>query len=77
METVNTTAKVKETFVVLELNEDGGLCVNGDSSELGVDQFIGETLEVWKRRADGFCFVYSDRLEIGYWVNPMLIEIQE
>lgn len=53
-------AKVKETFELISID---------------VDQFRGETLEVWQERSDGFYFVYSDRLEIGYWVHPRLIEI--
>lgn len=69
-----TTATVKETFAVLTLDDDG--CVVDDGvSCVDVDQLAGEELEVWKQRCDGFYFVYSERLEIGYWVNPRLIEV--
>jgi len=68
------TAKVKETFAVLTLDENG--CITDDELiSIDVDQLRGETLEVWKERSDGFYFVYSDRLELGYWVHPRLIEI--
>jgi len=69
------TATVKETFAILTLDDDGCIVDDDGFSSLDVDQIIGEQLEVWKLRDDGFYFVYSARLEIGYWVNPSLIRI--
>jgi hypothetical protein len=62
-------------YVVLELNEDG-LPAGENDSELHVEQYKGEKLEHWKTREDGFHFVFCNRLEIGYWVHPNLVEME-
>jgi hypothetical protein len=68
----------RATYNVLALNDDGEI-VEGDSVEslsVEIDQHVGEELEVWQERNDGFLFVYCNRMEIGYWVLPSLITIK-
>lgn len=64
----------KETYSVLCLDSFGNVVGGNKPSDLDVDQNKGDELEVWKHRDDGFLFVYCNRLEIGYWVNPKLVE---
>jgi hypothetical protein len=62
---------VKNNYTVLGVNSEGDIDENEDDPEIAIDQFYGERLEIWKqRKSDGFLFVYSRRLEIGYWVLP-------
>ena len=73
-------ARVITCFVVLELDDEG--CIwneeDGDLNHgLDVSQWADEVLEVWKERGDGFIFVYSSRLEIGYWAKSELFEVLE
>ena len=63
-------ARVNNTYTILELDEDGCVVPDGGSSDIHIEQFEGDMLEVWKERSDGFLFVYCNRLEIGYWVLP-------
>jgi hypothetical protein len=60
------------SYTILDLQDIEGFCYENDSA---IDQFKGDRLEVWKGREDGFLFVYCNRLEIGYWVNPKLVEV--
>ena len=69
-------AIVKKSYNVLALDENLNI-VDCDNAEIEIDQFKGETLEVWKTRPDGFVFVYCNRMEIGYWVIPSHIIIVE
>ena len=62
-------ATVKKTYAVICLDDNLEL-TEDDSPSITIDQFEGEKLEIWKRREDGFCFVYCGRLEVGYWVHP-------
>lgn len=62
-------------YAILELNEDG--CTSEDG-EIYVEQYKHDKLEYWKTRdSDGFHFVFCNRLEIGYWVHPDLVKIEE
>ena len=49
-----------------------------DQSDAGgsITQYKGSELEVWKTRGDGFHFVYCNRMEVGYWVTPTLIDVE-
>ena len=67
-------AIVLSTFSVLRICEDGNVIDSLDGT-ISLDQHAGDELEVWKERSDGFLFVYSDELGIGYWVHPVLIRI--
>lgn len=49
---------------------DNDFISNEGNFEFSVNQESGDKLEVWKEREDGFLFVYCNKLEIGYWVNP-------
>ena len=62
-------ATVKKTYAVICLDDNLELTEN-TSPAITIDQYEGEKLEIWKKREDGFCFVYSSRLEVGYWVTP-------
>ena len=66
------TATAKATYSVLCFDDD--LVITDAPPSITIDQFEGEKLEVWKKREDGFLFVYCNRLEIGYWVLPRLIK---
>ena len=69
-------ATVNKTYNVLAFDEDLTV-VNNDNAVIEIDQFKGDTLEVWKtREKDGFIFVYCKRMGIGYWVIPSHIDIQ-
>lgn len=67
-------AVVFSTFSVLRIREDGNVTDSLDET-IPLYQHAGDRLEVWKERSDGFLFVYSDELGIGYWVHPVLIRI--
>jgi hypothetical protein len=68
------TAIATATYTILALDEDLDI-VEHDSPDISIDQFEDEELEVWRTREDGFLFVYCNRLEVGYWVNPSHIKI--
>ena len=75
---INNTALVLETYTILELDEEGRIDNEEDEgAHVYVDQYEDEILEVWKKREDGFYFVFSSRLEIGYWVSSNLVTIKE
>jgi hypothetical protein len=70
-------AKIIEDYEVLILTE-GGIPSGDDDDCVNVCQYCGEELQYWKTRDnDGFHFVFSDRLNIGYWVHPRLVAIKE
>ena len=75
-ERVMKTATAKATYSVLCLDDDLVITENSSPS-ITIDQLEGDKLEVWKKREDGFIFVYCNRLEIGYWVLPRLIKLSE
>ncbi len=69
--------RANRTYTVISVDEDLNVidvAINEDS-DISIDQIEGDELEVWKEREDGFIFVYCNRLEIGYWVIPTLINL--
>jgi len=68
------TGIAKERYTILSLDED--MDVTDFDGEIEIDQFEGEEVEIWQERADGFLFAYCNRLEIGYWVIPSLIDVK-
>jgi hypothetical protein len=68
------TAIANEDYTILALDDDL-VKVDHDSPQICIDQFEGEEIDVWKKREDGYLFVYCNRLEIGYWVLPSLVTI--
>jgi hypothetical protein len=60
------------TYTILDLQDIESFDYQTDTA---IDQVKGDKLEVWKEREDGFLFVYCNQLEIGYWVNPKLVEV--
>ena len=68
------TGMANQDYVILAFDDDMNL-VDHDSPVGTVDQLEGDDLEIWNEREDGFLFVYSVRLKIGYWVHPKLITI--
>ena len=67
------TGTANEDYVILAFDDDMNL-VDHDIPNITVDQLEGDDLEIWNEE-DGFLFVYSLRLKIGYWVHPILITI--
>jgi hypothetical protein len=67
------TAIARSTYQILGFYEDNNITDEG--SDICIDQFKGDPLEVWKYRDDGFIFVYCNRIKIGYWVHPDLVTI--
>ena len=63
-------AITNQKYTVLALDEDLTVVADYENEhiEVEIEQFKGEVLEVWKKREDGFLFVYCNRLEVGYWV---------
>jgi len=45
--------------------------------DFDIEQYTDDELEIWKTRDDGFLFVYCNRIEIGYWIDPNLVEVIE
>ncbi len=74
-----TKAVVKLTYSILSIDADGAVIPDGEEDDgnvdLSIDQHKGDQLEVWKEREDGFLFVFCNNHEIGYWVNPRLVEV--
>lgn len=63
-----------QTYTILGLDDDQ--CVTDcDHPSIMIDQYEDEKVEVWKEREDGFLFVYCNRLELGYWVLPSHIDL--
>mgnify|MGYP003658617596 CR=1 FL=1 len=72
---MNQRAIAKNTYEIIGWDEENNISQEG--SDICIDQFKGDYLEVWKYRGDGFVFVYCNRIELGYWVHPDLITISE
>jgi hypothetical protein len=74
-------AEPSQAYTILGVNGNDNVVVTDyDSDDViaEVDQQLGDELEVWgERESDNFYFVYSQRLEIGYWVHPNLIEFKD
>lgn len=66
-------------YAVLSFNDELNV-VRDDEDQDDVfhscEQFKGDNLELWKTREDGFHFVYCQRMQIGYWVHPRLVDIE-
>ena len=71
------SCKVLRKFVCLRVDDLGSLVEHNEDYGINIMQKSGEVLEVWKERSDGYLFVYGESLEIGYWVNPHLVEVIE
>lgn len=71
-------AIANQNYVIVTMDEDGFFIpyeeVEYVADTISLEQYIGDRLEVWKEREDGFLFVFSEKLGIGYWVNPILID---
>tara|TARA_R110000787_G_scaffold150145_3_gene264074 strand:+ start:659 stop:997 length:339 start_codon:yes stop_codon:yes gene_type:complete len=70
------TAIANETYSIVGLGEVDTHTKHLSDMLTTIDQYKGDRLEVWKKRGGGFLFVYCNRLEIGYWVHPRLINVQ-
>ena len=72
-------ATPKSSYSVLLIDENFNVIPeSGDDDEAYecIDQPLEENLEVWKERPeDGFYFVFSNDLGIGYWDHPRLITL--
>ncbi len=64
-------------YVILCIDEQGAVAHDEYTGVIDytVTQCSSDVLEVWKSREDGFLFVYCNRLEIGYWVSPDLVNL--
>lgn len=71
------TGKANQTYNILAFDENMVLVDDAPTAEIEVDQLYGDVLEVWKEREDGFLFVYCNRLEIGYWVIPSHVTLDD
>ena len=69
-------ATANETYGFAAFNDEQQyVLADSDDADIFIDQSKGDVLEVWKERDDGFYFVYSNELELGYWVHPRLITV--
>ena len=66
---------------VIFLIDDQGVIVREELDtnviDFDIEQYTDDELEIWKTRDDGFLFVYCNRIEIGYWIDPKLVEVIE